>query len=1193
MASNSKPELEGVSLLPCRRCAYLQPDFFLYCGQCGESAAKACSACQRRNPQGFVYCGFCGHAFDGASPGVQPEHGSAAPPTLKPELGPELSAVDSASEATTLRSAVARMTELRQVVIIFCDLCGFTAMSEKLEPEDVANVINPLFQQLSNCLLKYGGTIEKFIGDAIMALFGVPISHEDDAERALLAALEMRQIIERYCSQMKQERHLDLNMRIGLNMGNIVAGSVIDENGKANYTVLGDAINVAARLEQNARPGHVLVAEGLYQLTQEHFDFSGKRSLKAKGKSENLIAYELQGVKKHAQRQRGGTRAMPFVGRKKEWEILKPLVAHSSQHRFQSFAVMGEAGLGKSRLIHELCEFWQTDHRGRVIIASSPSYSREFSYFLLKSLLKNILNLDEQASLETIKMQMRLCLGELQLENAQLLNEAMEYLLLQDVHNALHFLDAEYRQARLFQSLSELVHALARQKPLILFLDDLQWADRSSLEWIVYFKQYISSQNLDCRLCIAATWRDEKELGFLATLLDWEQVLELQPLDEEEAETLFCHLLNLSHRPPELALLFESVLNKAAGNPYFLEEVYKVLIREQFLALNEGQWLLSEDISQLPLPESLQSLTISYFDRLPLSHRQILQIAAVMGVSFSRLALQELSGLSANRFDVIVYDLIQWEYFYEDQSQLCFSKSLVQEILYQTQLKSHKQKWHEKIALYLESSLKSSELYDNLETLAHHYQHTAQREKALRYLYLSAQKAKSLFSNVLAQELLSQCLIWLIAEPSDTTIYCLDLNSENWVSNTQFVTQIKQELIDLAWLQGHYEQAHTLLDALLDEVSKAELQAALYHRKGRVYEKQSLWEPAMEMYLKGQDLLLEYPNSRTKVQLWNGSAWVAYRMGNYEEAKQFARMALELMQEEPYMRELAYAQNVLGVVHYHEKELDTALDYYQKSLEIQEQVSDIWGKGNTLSNMGSVYVMRNAWKEAIDLFQQSLELRTMSGDLDGQAVSCNNLGHIYQEIGAFDKAHLYIQRALHIYLSVGNKFGYTVAYCNLGLVESKLLQWESAELHLQTGLKLIHELKLTQILPEVQQGQIELYLMQRRTQDAEDILQDLAAQSEPTGVSYLKYRSICDFQQQKYAESLQNAESALQDPELSPQDLYLLQAVYKHNCAVLNRPLKAHWEQDEAKAQRALDQRQLQWLSQQLELFFESAQDTG
>lgn len=1182
-------------LQTCPNCGLSLASHFNYCGQCATALKRLCLRCHQQNPGHFSFCGYCAepltieaqsqpakfsHRMPQTLPLTAPrkpvELERSDPPSqqlqqLSPQLAEQSVQQEALSESATYlekptlahtqaHGAVARMQERRQVVILFCDLCGFTKLSEQLDPEEVSNIIHPLFESLSGIIHSYQGSIEKFIGDAIMAIFGVPVAHEDDPERALMVALKMQKTIREYGEKIGH----GISMRIGLNVGTVVSGQVLYGGEKPDYTVIGDAVNTAARVEQHTPKGSILVTAPLYELTHDRFEYREHTPIIAKGKSEPIATFELLGVHKLRQATRGSL-AIPLIGRESEHQTLIQWADQLMARRPVALGISGEAGIGKSRLFYAVQQHMESQLPLRTYRAYAVSYTQHASLSLLRQILRQLLQVNENDTLEQVTLVLK---GHLRLLPG--FEELQQSLLLQLLYperedRVLSYQSADVLQKQWYQVLADFVFKMAQAQPLLLILEDLQWADQTSLDWLAYFLEQLSTLK-DTQLLLGATWR-EGDSGLEA--LGWHQHLRLPPLSPEACLTLFCHHLNVPQALPAqfqtLQPLAERLVERSRGNPYYLEESLRILQVNGLLAHQNDQWHLTADLDELPLPGSLQRLILSRLDRLPESLRELLQVAAVVGQSIELRLLEGLKIWSSASLMALIQDGVERGYLaYEGTAVLTFTSALMRETVYETLLHKRRAQLHQRIGDYIEAS--DHWQSDTFDRLAHHFIRAKDRLKAVRYLYLAARQSDRYFAHqdaIAAYQRALKSLQKGDMGPPETLIAINPAGNE-WVSLEQLQSQIRLALVDVFWLMGDYQTALEHIETALKFSQERFYQVRLYLKKGRCFEKLSRWSDALVAYGAGEALLKASYYVAEMAQLKNAQAWTYYRQGDYAQAADHCEAALDILNSVPNMQELAYAYNVKGVIAYHKSEWESAQAAYERSLVIQEKINDLWGQGNTWSNLGSVYLMTARLEDAEQAFLKSLALRESLGDLNGIATSCNNLGHIYQELKQPEQAIGFLSRSLEIYTRSGNQLGRVISQCNLGMAYYLATRLDEAEQELQRGIAGLRELGVTQVLPEALNGLAEVLLAKGSPEPVDEMLNEVESllEQDPLQTArYYRLRGWCDVLQDRLSEAQTAWKMALS--HLKSEDIPEKMRLYRllsHWAEAVELQSSAHWQ---------------------------------
>jgi class 3 adenylate cyclase len=530
--------------------------------------------------------------------------------------------------------------ERKQVTVMFADISGFTAMSEKLDPEEVRSMINGCFERLGAVIDQYGGHIDKFIGDEIMALFGAPVAHENDPERALRAALDMMATLEGFNDEHAGLIPKRLALHFGINTGLVIAGG-IGTRQRQDYSVMGDTVNLAARLEDLSEAGEILLAGDTYRLTAPLFEFETRQPVKVKGKEKPVQVYRLLRARAAPGQVRGiAGLASPLVGREAEFARMKELLANFEKGRGGILSVVGEAGLGKSRLTNELgrqcreiCEAdWAEGH--------ALSYGENASYLVVRDVLRHTLGLDYEASAGEVGRALQQEVARLFTHQAAevypFLAHLLEAPLDDESAQRLKYLEGEMLHRRIHQAVQSFLAARAKDKPLVLVWDDLHWGDPSSLGMV----ESLLPLTQQYPLLLVMMYRPAREgriwqfhQRVSERMGEAHTVIELSPLTLEESGHLLDNLLEHCPLPPKIRHL---ILAKAEGNPFYIEEVIRSLLDSGALARSDSglSWQTGANVEDVSLPDTLQGIIMARIDRLDGETKRTLQVAAVIGRAF-------------------------------------------------------------------------------------------------------------------------------------------------------------------------------------------------------------------------------------------------------------------------------------------------------------------------------------------------------------------------------------------------------------------------------------------------------------------------------------------------------------------------------------------------------------------------------
>jgi class 3 adenylate cyclase/tetratricopeptide (TPR) repeat protein len=544
-----------------------------------------CPACGEENPERFRLCGFCGAPL-----------APAPPPSVR-----------------------------KTVTAVFSDVTGSTALGERLDPEALRALMQRYFEEMRTVLERHGGTVEKFIGDAVVAVFGVPHVHEDDAVRAVRAAAEMRERIMALNGELERDWGASIEVRTGVNTGEVVAGD--PASGQSFAT--GDTVNVAARLEQTAEPGEILLGEPTYRLVRDAVEVEPVAPLTLKGKAEGVPAWRLLSVSPAAP---GLARRLdsPLVGRATELELLERSYRQAVDERKpQLVTVLGEAGVGKSRLTEELVSRCGED--ATVLRGHCLPYGEGITFWPVAEVLKQASGIAEDDSPEEARAKI----------GAVLPGSDDAALIAERAAGALGLSEGTGAIQETFWAVRKLLEALAARSPLVVVLDDIHWAEGSFLDLI----EYLAGWTAGAPLLLLCQARPE----LLETRPTWgnaSTIVRLEPLDADESETLIANLIGQAQLAEDVTV---QITKAAEGNPLFVEEFLRMLVDDGLLQRENGRWLSAGDLSEITVPPSIAALLASRLDMLAPGERGVLERGSVVGQVFYWGAVADLSPAEARQ----------------------------------------------------------------------------------------------------------------------------------------------------------------------------------------------------------------------------------------------------------------------------------------------------------------------------------------------------------------------------------------------------------------------------------------------------------------------------------------------------------------------------------------------------------------
>ncbi len=707
--------------MQCPECQFDNPDGVKFCGECGNALQLTCIHCNSLNPPGFKFCGECGCELS-VTPTIKLSNQENNAEVIKAE--------DHADDAT----CSAPDSERKCVTVMFSDLSGYTEMSEKLDPEDVKEITSRVFGEISKIVASYDGFIEKYAGDAVMAIFGVPQAHEDDPIRAIKAAREIHHTVDIHSPDIEEKIGQAIAMHTGINTGLVVTGEVNLDRG--THGVAGDTINLAARLSSLAKPGEILVNVDTCRQVEGHFECEFHEAATVKGKAEPVEVHKVLSEREAPVtiRRLSGVRA-DLVGRSVEMAELSEAVEKLKQGKGGIFSISGAAGTGKSRLVEEFKASLDLE-KAQWIECHAYAYSQEIPYFPLVDLLNRLLKIDEKDPLSTVREKIENRLTELVGNRDEIIPYigglySLSYPQTEDA-------SPEFWKTRLQEAIQAILSKLAEKAPTVFFIEDLHWADPSFVELLR--RACVEMRTPALLLCAYRPTFTLFTGHQLNSIGDTYQEIKLENLSLTTAQHMLASLLKSESIPPDLKRWVNS---KAEGNPFYLEELINSLIETETLISENNHWQLARPLTEADIPSSLHALISGRLDRLEKKTKRILQEASVIGRDFLYEILKRITDL-AERIDGELQQLERLDLIrtrsLQPEIEYMFKHALTQEVVYNSLLKKERRGIHEQIAYVIETVFKDR-LTEFNETLAYHFARGKSTAKAVDYLIKAGEKS--------------------------------------------------------------------------------------------------------------------------------------------------------------------------------------------------------------------------------------------------------------------------------------------------------------------------------------------------------------------------------------------------------------------------------------------------------------------
>jgi class 3 adenylate cyclase/tetratricopeptide (TPR) repeat protein len=707
-----------VDAVECPECGYENPDSARFCGQCASSlpATVACSACGADNPRGQRFCNSCGSPL-AREPEAAPRAAARIPGAYTPD-----------HLAERIRAARGTLEgERKQVTVLFADVMGSMDLAESVDAETWQRIMDRFFALLSDGVHRFEGTVNKFTGDGIMALFGAPIAHEDHARRACYTALDLADRLATYSADLRREGGLNFSVRMGLNSGEVVLGEIGDDL-RLDYTAIGHTVGLAQRMEAVAEPGRAYLTEHTARLVSGYFRVEDLGPFDLKGVRRPVRVFALEGVGAMRTRldvsaARGFSR---FVGRRDELATLDAALSSALAGNGQVVGVVGEPGVGKSRLCYELAEH----ARGQDIPVNEAhglAHAKRVPLLPILELVRDLLGVNER---DTDQAAREKAAGRLLLLDEGFRDDlplVFDFLGVADPQRPPPRMDPEARQRQLFAIGRRMVATRSRHEPTVHLLEDLHWFDDASEAFLANLVEAVGGT----RTLLLVNFRPEYHADWMRR--SYYHQLPLLPLGEEAIDELLRDLLG---HDPSLDGLADRIRDRTAGNPFFIEEVVQGLVDSGILVGERGVHRLVAEVDEVAIPPTVQSLLAARIDRLPERDKQLLQSAAVIGRDFTEPVLRRVVQLEGDELAAGLSALTATEFVHEQalypEAEYAFKHPLTQEVAYGSQLGERRARVHAAVARAI-AEVHADKLDERAALLAQHWEQAGDRLEAARW----------------------------------------------------------------------------------------------------------------------------------------------------------------------------------------------------------------------------------------------------------------------------------------------------------------------------------------------------------------------------------------------------------------------------------------------------------------------------
>ncbi len=1056
----------------CPRCGFPNPEGIHICLNCASSLKLKCQKCNADVPIGNRFCGQCGapiEAIDMASgePSISPSTNINMQERMLRDLR---SKMPSSMVNKFMQGSRDLYGQRREVTVLDVEIADFQSILRELDSETIYLAIDEIVHLLADVVYKYEGTVDKYSGNGMMALFGLPLNHENDPERSVRAALEMQYRMSQLSDHFIERYRHDFRIQIGINTGAVIAGAMSDQR-HVEYTVIGDTVHLASQLQRTASAGNTLVSFSTYQRSRPIFDYQSMPSLQLEGISEPIKVFQPLGIRFKPGQVRGlpGLQ-VPMIGRREQLDQLidvfnKVIGTNSSEIVLSS----GEAGIGKSRLVAEFKNYLASEPV-TIIQGTCALYMRITPYRVLADILRSILGVSELDPIQEQRKILQRYLEQFDLDRNDILPYMMHVLGILHADPVLEvrikLLDPSMLLRQTHFALRMFFIAESRRSPLVLVFDDLHWIDQPSGQFLEYLCQSLEATPL----LLVMVSRDFNRFSFARSIRSaaYKHVhkpyeIYIQPLTESDAHLLVDQLV---HEDSVLAQEMKTLITvRAGGNPYYTEELVRILMDNGGLINQDGNWHLTPAAVNLirEVPGTLVDIILARFDHLPENLKNVLLRASVLGDSFS---VRLLAALVTDKNEDLIGDLAELEERdflihtkLDVEDGYIFKHPLVPETIYKTLLRRDSKKLHSLVA----QAIEDGEYWlpgERNQVLAYHLSESAKPARAIPYLLISAEKAYQHFANDTVVQLYRQVLALM-----DTVV---DIPIE----------QKEKAQVGLAQalkFTGELEEAARLLIDIVDRIPKTiegqnanspffQTQIEALRELADIRAREGNLDFAVQLLKQGMDLLSEsgrkvYPTIWRR--LADRLAWVYFRQRNLDEAYNLVDLALldtaTWETEDPIT--MASLYNTIGGIYWTRSRFADAIESVEHSLEIYRNLNYHWGMAISLANLGILHYSTEKWSQAVEYLEQADRLRREYGDDPERPINLKNLGEVLIDLGEYQQARANLETSREVSKRLG--LNISQAYAEFGLCRLSLVEGNSVEakLHLQNGGELLDSLE--------------------------------------------------------------------------------------------------------------------------------------
>ncbi|HUP23111.1 MAG TPA: adenylate/guanylate cyclase domain-containing protein, partial [Thermoanaerobaculia bacterium] len=984
--------------MKCPRCQHENGAGAKFCQECAAPLARTCGNCGGQLPPGAKFCPECAHPVASPAP---------AGPTAERFTSPDRYTPKHLAERI-LDSKAALEGERKLVTVLFADLKGSMELLADRDPEDARKILDPVLERMMEAVHRYEGTVNQVMGDGIMALFGAPLAHEDHAVRACYAALRMQESVGQYAEGVFRSHGVPIQIRVGLNSGDVVVRA-IGSDLHMDYTAVGQTTHLAARMEQMATPGTILFAPATLHLAEGYLEVAARGPVAVKGLPEPVEIYELTGAsaqrtRLHAAAARGLTR---FVGRDAEIEQLHRALALAQGGHGQLVAVVGEPGVGKSRLVYELTHSHRTQE-WLILEAGSVSYGKATSWLPVIDLLKAYFKVHDRETHREIREKVTGKLLTLD-ESLKPALPALLALLEVPVEDAQwQALDPGQRRQRTLDAVKRLLLRESQGQPVVVVFEDLHWIDAETQALLDGLVESLPT----ARMLLLVNYRPEYRHGWGSKT--YYSQLRLDALPPESAGELLSALLG-----DDLALEPLKRLLVKRGNPFFIEESIRTLVETGALTRERGAYRLTRPIQAIEVPATVQVILAARIDRLPADDKQLLQTASVIGKDVPSVLLRAVAEQAEDAVHRGLAHLQAAEFLYETRlfpdPEYTFKHALTHEVTYGTLLQERRKALHARIVGAIERSY-PDRLTEHVERLAHHAVRGELWERAVTYLRQAGAKALARSANREAVGFFEQALTALqhLPETRETLERAIDLRFD-----------LRTALFPLGEFEriaSYLREAEDLARTLDDQRRLGQMSVYMCHNllmTGHPTEALAFGEKAQGIAESLRDVPLQVTGN-----LYLGAA--CFQAGDYRRAEDLLRKVLPLLEGDLSRERFGQAGFPAVVARCYltwafadPGKFKEGIAHGQEGLRLAEALDHPYSLSNVCSNLAYLQITRGELSHAVRLLERGLALSREWNLTFFSVFHTGSLGYAYALSGRIAEGMPLLEHALSAIETIG------------------------------------------------------------------------------------------------------------------------------------------------------------------------------